>query len=126
MVTTPAPTTPAPVVTTPPPSPADEGTASEQMALREAQQYLQTQAFSRGGLIAQLDSQYGGEFSVADATWAADHCAADWNAEAVKAAKEYLDTQPFSHAALVQQLDSPYGGQFTPAQAEYGATHAGD
>ena len=95
-------------------------------ALAEAQQYLQYEAFSYKGLIAQLDSQYGGQFSVADATWAADHVGADWNAEAVKAARQYLQTQPFSHAALVQQLSSPYGGQFTRAQAEYGATQAGD
>ncbi|MCU1613399.1 MAG: hypothetical protein JWO98_939 [Frankiales bacterium] len=84
------------------------------------------QAFSYKGLIDQLDSQYGGGFSVADATWAADNCGADWNAEAVQAAQEYLKMQPFSHSALVNQLSSPYGGKFTAAQAEYGATQAGD
>jgi hypothetical protein len=135
----PTPTTPAysstktdtytyspPPVSTPAPAPSVEGTASQQMALRAAQQYLSFEPFSYKGLIAQLDSPYGGRFSVADATWAADHVDADWNAEAVKAARQYLQTQPFSHAALVAQLDSPYGGKFTKAQAEYGATQAGD
>lgn len=102
------------------------GTPGEQQALGQAQDYLGYSAFSYNGLIAQLDSPYGGQFSKADATWAADHCGADWNAEAVKAAQEYLKTSHFSHAALVAQLDSAYGGQFTRAQAEYGATQAGD
>src|SRR5689334_16479373 len=35
------------------------------------------QGFSYQGLIDQLDSQYGGGFSVDDATWAADNCGAD-------------------------------------------------
>jgi hypothetical protein len=100
-------------------------TLSQANAIEQARQYLNTEAFSRLGLIAQLDSPYGGQFSVADATFAVDSLNVDWNAQAAKAAKDYLHTESFSHAGLVQQLDSPYGGQFTPAQAEYGVTAAG-
>jgi len=92
----------------------------------EAQQYLSTQGFSQQGLIDQLDSPYGGGYSVNDATVAVDSLTVDWNAEAVQSAKEYLATQPFSCNNLIQQLDSPYGGKFTVAQATYGATQAGD
>jgi hypothetical protein len=114
--------TPAPA---PAPSPAPSVTVSQRNAVRQAQEYLDTQAFSRAGLIDQLDSPYGGQFSQADATYAVDSQNVDWNAQAAKAAKEYLATQPFSHAGLVAQLDSPYGGKFTAAQAEYGVTAAG-
>ena len=92
----------------------------------EAQQYLSTQGFSQQGLIDQLDSPYGGGYSVNDATVAVDSLTVDWNAEAVQSAKEYLATQPFSCSDLINQLDSPYGSQFTVAQATYGAQQAGD
>jgi hypothetical protein len=100
-------------------------TAGETEAVAQANEYLSNMAFSRQGLIAQLDSPYGGQFSVADATYAADHIGADWNTEASQAAKQYLSNMAFSYNGLVQQMDSPYGGQFTLAQAEYGAHAAG-
>jgi hypothetical protein len=102
-------------------------TVSQQQALSSAQGYLSDgQGFSRAGLIAQLDSPYGGQFSVADATWAADHAGADWNAQAVQAAKGYMsDGQGFSRQGLIDQLDSPYGGQFTQAQATYAVGRVG-
>lgn len=119
-----APTTPAPAPTTQAPA-APAETISQEQALRSAKQYLSFQAFSYKGLIQQLSSSAGDGFSQADATYAADHCGADWNAEAAQAAKEYLKLQSFSHAGLVQQLDSQYGDQYTPAQAEYGVEQAG-
>lgn len=131
----PSATTPPPSAkaTTPAPAPARSTSApaapaatfSQQQALRSAKQYLSMQAFSYAGLIKQLSSSYGDGFSQADATYAADHCGADWNAEAAKAAKQYLSMQSFSHAGLVDQLDSAYGDQYTPAQAEYGVKQAG-
>ena len=102
-------------------------TASQQQALDSAQSYLGLDSgFSRQGLIDQLDSPYGGKFSVADATWAADHSGADWDAQAVLAAKGYMNLGTgFSRSGLIDQLDSPYGGKFTLAQATYAANHVG-
>lgn len=92
---------------------------SQRNAVRSAKQYLDYTAFSRTGLIKQL--QYEG-FSTADATFAVDSVAVDWNAQAVKAAKAYLDYSGFSRGELIDQLE--YEG-YTPAQAAYGATAAG-
>ena len=102
-------------------------TASQQQALDSAQSYLGLDSgFSRQGLIDQLDSPYGGKFSVADATWATDHSGADWDAQAVLAAKGYMNLGTgFSRSGLIDQLDSPYGGKFTLAQATYAANHVG-
>jgi host cell surface-exposed lipoprotein len=102
-------------------------TASQQQALDSAQSYLGLDSgFSRQGLIDQLDSPYGGKFSVADATWATDHSGADWDAQAVLAAKGYMNLGTgFSRSGLIDQLDSPYGGKFTLAQATYAARHVG-
>ena len=110
----------------PTPVPAPDVTAGQANAAAEAAQYLsEGNGWSRAGLIAQLDSPYGGQYSKADATYGVDSQGVDWNAQAVLAAKTYLATSPFSRNALIAQLDSPYGGQFTKAQAVYGADHAG-
>ena len=128
-----APATQAPVAQAPAApvtqAPADVPTytVSQQQALTAAQSYLSDgQGFSRAGLISQLSSSAGGQFSVADATWAVDNSGTDWDAQAVIAAKGYLsDGQGFSRQALIDQLTSPYGGQFTYAEAVYGVTQAG-
>jgi hypothetical protein len=121
-----APSTPAAAPSTSAPA-AAVGTVSQQQALQSAQSYLAMgSGFSQAGLIAQLDSPYGGQFSVADATWAADNSGADWNAQAVLAAKGYMQSVGgFSRDSLIAQLDSPYGGQFTLAQATYAAGQVG-
>lgn len=92
---------------------------SKQNALRQANQYLNAMAFSYSGLVEQLE--YEG-YSNEDATYAVDHCGADWNEQAAKKAKEYLDTMAFSRSGLIEQLE--YEG-FTSAQAEYGAKQNG-
>jgi hypothetical protein len=101
-------------------------TQQQKSAVAEAKEYLGSEAFSQQGLIDQLDSPDGGQYSVNDATVAVDSLTVNWNTEAVQAAKEYLQSQPFSCSDLIQQLDSPDGGEFTVAQATYGATQAGD
>ena len=124
----PAAPAPAPAPAAPAPAPAPAAptlTTSQSEAISQAKEYLDTQAFSRSGLIKQLDSPYGGQFSEADATYAVDSLNVDWSAQAAKAAKEYLGTMAFSHAGLVEQLASPYGSGFTQAQAEYGVSAAG-
>ena len=102
-------------------------TASQQQALISAQSYLDLgSGFSWQGLVDQLDSPYGGQFSGADATWAANHSGADWNAQAVLAAKGYMNLgSGFSRSGLIDQLDSPYGDKFTYAQAAYAAGQVG-
>ncbi len=119
----PAPTTsraPAPTTTrAPAPTPAPGGSISQRNALGSAQDYLDYTAFSRSGLIDQLE--YEG-YSNADATWAVDHVTVDWNQQAAKKAQEYLDYTSFSRSGLIDQLE--YEG-FTAAQAEYGVSQAG-
>lgn len=95
------------------------GTVSQENARRSAENYLAMEGFSRSGLIEQL--KYEG-YSVADATYAVDALAVNWNAQAAKKAKSYLDMQGFSRSGLIEQLE--YEG-FTPAQAAYGASAVG-
>lgn len=92
---------------------------SQRNALNKANDYLDYTAFSRKGLIKQLEFE---GFSNADATWAVDNCGADWNEQAYKKAKDYLDYSSFSHSGLVDQLE--YEG-FTSEQAEYGVNKVG-
>jgi Host cell surface-exposed lipoprotein len=94
-------------------------TAGEANAVRSAQEYLQTQAFSLKGLISQL--KFSG-FSTKSATYGAEHSGANWYKQAVKSAHEYLQTQGFSYRGLVSQLE--FSG-FTPSQAAHGAKAAG-
>jgi hypothetical protein len=122
----------APVATTQPPPPtttaptAPRLTQQQQSAVASAKQYLALEGFSQQGLIDQLDSPDGGQYSVNDATVAVDSLNENWNAEAVQSAKSYLQLEPMSCQALIDQLDSPDGAQFTQAQATYGAQQAGD
>lgn len=81
--------------------------------------------FSRLGLIDQLSSPYGDQFSVADATFAVDSLNANWNAQAVRSAQSYLNIMGFSCQGLIDQLSSPYGDKYTVAQATYAATQVG-
>ncbi|MGG5173891.1 Ltp family lipoprotein [Pseudarthrobacter sp. J1763] len=98
---------------------ADAGTLSQQNAMRKAESYLDFSAFSRTGLIGQLEFE---KFATSDATWAVDHVTVNWNEQAAKKAKSYLEFTSFSRAGLVEQL--LFEG-FTPAQAEYGVSKTG-
>lgn len=105
-------------------SSAQASSASHREALEAASSYLRSGHFSKAGLIEQLESPYGEDFSHADARWAVAHVHANWYAEAVEAAKSYLRSGHFSKASLIDQLESPYGENFTHAQAVYGANKA--
>lgn len=98
---------------------ATDLTLSQQNAVRSAENYLTVTHFSRTGLITQL--QFEG-YEQADAEFAVDHIAVDWNAEAAKSAQAYLDLTSFSRQGLVDQL--LFEG-FTAEQAEYGVTAVG-
>jgi hypothetical protein len=103
----------------------EDATVSQQNALRSAEEYLQTSAFSEAGLIEQLSSEAGSKYPRADAVFAVEHLHVNWNEQAVKAAKEYLSTSGFSCQGLIEQLSSEAGSKFTVAQAEYAANKVG-
>jgi hypothetical protein len=89
-----------------------------------AQDYLDFSGFSKEGLIDQLSSEYGDDYSKKDAKAAVDSMDVDWKKQAVRSAKEYRETMHFSRNGLVEQLESDYGSQFTHEQAVYGADHS--
>lgn len=95
------------------------GIASQCNAFRSAADYLRLMAFSRSGLIRQLEFE---GYSTADATYGVDAQNADWNAQATKSAKSYLDLMPFSRSGLIAQLE--FEG-FTRAQATFGVAANG-
>ena len=107
-----------PPVTQPPATEAQISTGMKN-ALSSAKSYLSFMPFSYGGLIDQLE--YEG-YTTAEATYAADSCGADWNAQALKSAKNYLDISAFSYSGLIDQLKYE---QYTPAQATYAADNCG-
>lgn len=92
--------------------------SSQRNATQSAEQYLEISAFSRSGLIGQLE--YEG-YSTEDATFAVDSLNVDWNEQARLSAEQYLEISSFSLSGLIDQL--VYEG-FTQAQAEYGANAA--
>lgn len=100
-------------------------TAQQRNAVRSAENYLSFTGFSRDGLIAQLSSDAGDGYSVADATVAVDSLDVDWNEQAVKSAKNYLSFSGFSCSGLIEQLSSRAGDKYTVSQAKYGAQQAG-
>jgi hypothetical protein len=93
-------------------------TAAMENALDAAESYLDYTAFSRTGLIDQLE--YEG-YETADATFAVDYLKVNWNEQAFKSAQSYLDYTSFSLEGLIEQLQ--YEG-FTYEQAAYGANKA--
>lgn len=112
---------PAPAVTPAPTSQAQisSETVSQKNALRKAKSYLGYTAFSRDGLVEQLEYE---QFSHADAVYGADNSGANWNEQAAKKAKSYMDRSAFSRGSLIEQL---LYEKFTQAQAEYGANAVG-
>lgn len=99
---------------------AASGESTAQVNAREkASDYLQLSAFSRTGLIKQL--QFEG-FSQAHATYGVDKQNVNWNKQAEKKAQDYLDLSSFSRSGLIKQLE--FEG-FTPAQARHGVSAVG-
>jgi hypothetical protein len=117
-----APTAP-PTTVPPPPPPSTPPTPPERVSLqnakRSARSYLEFTAFSRSGLIHQLE--YEG-YITADATQAVDSLDVDWNEQAVQSARTYLEYMPFSRQGLIDQLK--YEG-FTDAEAQHGVSAVG-
>lgn len=87
-------------------------------ALAKAESYLQIMAFSRQGLIEQLE--FDG-FTYSEAVYAVDYCGADWYQQAVERAQSYMDIMSFSRQGLIEQLE--YDG-FLYDQAVHGVDKA--
>lgn len=94
-------------------------TVSQENALDKAESYLSFAAFSRSGLIKQLEFE---GFSTADATFAVDTVTVDWMVQAEKKAESYMEFSSFSRSSLINQLE--FEG-FTSEQAEHGANFVG-
>lgn len=97
----------------------EAGTLSQQNALSKASDYLDYTAFSKTGLIEQLEFE---GFSNGDATWAVARVSVDWNEQAALKAADYLDYTSFSKSGLVDQLI--FEG-YTKKQAAYGVSTTG-
>lgn len=93
-------------------------TFGQENALGTAADYLSYTAFSREGLIEQLEFE---GYSTKDATFAVDYLNVNWNEQAVKAAKDYLSYSSFSRQGLIEQLE--FEG-YTTEQATYGVDKA--
>lgn len=77
-------------------------TLSQKNAVKKAEDYINIMAFSRSGLIEQLEFE---GFSNEDATYAVDQVSVDWREQAVKKAEEYLNMMAFSRSGLIEQLE---------------------
>ena len=99
-------------------SPVSSETSSQRNARESAESYLRFSAFSRTGLIEQLE--YEG-YSFEDASYAVEAVEVDWFEQAVKSAGSYLEYSSFSRDGLLDQL--LYEG-FTEAEAAYGVKEA--
>lgn len=109
----------APVQTQQPTPSTNSETVSQRNAVKKAIAYLGYSAFSRDGLVTQLEYE---QFTHADAVYGADNSGANWNEQAAKKAKQYMEYSAYSRGGLIEQLVYE---KFTQAQAEYGANAVG-
>ena len=111
--------TATPVPTKSPTQKPDTATLGETNAAKKALSYLKYSAFSREGLIDQLEFE---GFTRKEAEYGVTQSGADWNEQAAKKAAQYLKYSSFSRSGLIDQLE--FEG-FTAQQAEYGADAVG-
>lgn len=96
-----------------------EMSVSQQNAVSKAEAYIDMTAFSKTGLIKQLEFD---KFSNADATFAVNNLKVDWKEQAGKKAQDYIDMTSFSRQGLIDQLK--FDG-FTTEEATYGVDQTG-
>lgn len=94
-------------------------TIGQQNAIKSAQSYLSFSAFSRKGLIGQLEFE---GYSNSDATYAVDSLNVNWNEQAAKSAAQYLEFSSFSRQGLIDQL--VFEG-YSTSEAEFGVNAVG-
>ncbi len=94
-------------------------TVGQENAASKALDYLDYTAFSRSGLIKQLEFE---GFTTDEATFGVDYIDADWNAQAEAKAQDYMDYSSFSKQGLIDQLI--FEG-FSKEQAAIGAAAVG-
>ncbi len=94
-------------------------TLGEKQAAISAKNYLDYSAFSRSGLIKQLEFE---GFTSQQAEYGVSQTNADWNEQSVLSAQAYIEYSSFSRSGLITQLE--FEG-FTHQQAEYGAEAVG-
>jgi uncharacterized protein YjgD (DUF1641 family) len=105
----------------------DENIPAEyKSALKKADAYANTMNMSKAGLLDQLMSEYGENFTEEAAQYAIDNVKADWNANALAKAKSYQDSMAMSPANIREQLMSEYGEQFTSDEANYAIQQLND
>lgn len=100
-----------------------------EQAIKYAKRYIDLKPFSRQGLLRQLSSKYGAQFtkeqSEAAVAYLEENALVDWNEEAVEAAENYLSIFAFSRQELYEQLTSTYGSAFTAEEAENAISELG-
>jgi colicin import membrane protein len=94
-------------------------TVSQSNAVEKAKSYLSFTAFSKSGLIKQLEFE---GFSNEDATYGSENVGADWKQQALKSAKNYLGFTAFSRVGLIKQLE--FEG-YTSEEAVFGVDSVG-
>jgi len=94
-------------------------TLSQKNAVAKAESYLYFTAFSKSGLVKQLE--YEG-FSNEDATYVVNKITVDWKEQAVLKGKSYLEYTSFSKSGLIKQLE--YEG-FSNEEATYAVDQIG-
>lgn len=100
-------------------SPKDNTTTGQNNAVKKAKSYLNFTAFSRTGLIGQLEFE---GFTHDEAVYGVDNCGANWNEQAAKKAQSYMDMMSMSRDRLKDQLE--FEG-FTNDQISYGLSAVG-
>lgn len=75
---------------------------SQQNAVGMARDYLNYTAFSKSGLVEQLEFE---GFDNDDATFAVNEIDVDWQEQANQMAEDYLDYSNFSRSGLIEQLE---------------------
>lgn len=98
---------------------SSEETVSQKNAIKSAKKYLEYTAFSKSGLIKQLEFE---GYSNEDSTYAVSQINIDWNKQAAISAKKYLEYTSFSRDGLIKQLEfEGYSNQ----EATYGVDQTG-
>ncbi|MDI9476666.1 MAG: Ltp family lipoprotein [Natronincolaceae bacterium] len=99
--------------------PKPKETLSQKNAVGKAKDYLSVMAYSKSGLIKQLEFE---GFDNEDATYAVNKINVNWKEQAVKKGRDYLDIMNYSRSGLIKQLE--FEG-FTNEEATYAVDEIG-